>query len=187
MQKEIKILAIFLLAILFFSFLYIFYIKEDDKISETPLVTPPQIVSTPIAIDFTDDALTIVKEAIQAKNVLEVADIFDNGFSEKNHPGGWVYLEKLDYLRFSSIQVNLLNDNEKFFSELILEIGNNVEVDRDIFVDGLITSDSQLKNVPSNPDNFSHSNESLKIDSSTDILISTERASNSIVRIIIRK
>jgi hypothetical protein len=69
---------------------------------------------------------------------------------------------------------------------MLLDIQDNVRVDRDIVVKSIITDDSQVEEMPPNPDDFYNRNESIEIDETTNVLLTTEIDSNRIVDIIIR-
>lgn len=189
MQKIGKILIILsslMLILLFSLWLFVRYTNKNKPVlseeSERLLSMMTKGIPTPITADSTDEVLAIVKKIIQTKNASEVTKILGGNFSTAERPEGWSKtLEKLDYFPFSRIVVSLKTDDENLFSQISLDIKDGVKVDRNIFVKGIVTDESQVKETPPGPDDFYHTNESIKINETTQVWLSIERDSNRIV------
>lgn len=175
-----------MLILLFSLWLFVRYTNKNKPVlseeSERLLSMMTKDVSIPITSDNTDEVLAMVKQIIQTKDVAEVTKILGENFSTAERPEGWSKtLEKLDYFPFSRIVVSLKTDDENLFSQISLDIKDDVKVDRDILVKGIITDESQVKKTPPSPDDFYHTNERIKINETMDIWLSVERDSNRIV------
>ncbi|MCK9185841.1 hypothetical protein M0P48_00180 [Candidatus Gracilibacteria bacterium] len=195
MKKPIKIVIVSLSVIFLCYFLWqlflVISVEKIETLKKEPVEMFPfmqgEVVPVPITADGTDEVLTIIKETIRTRDVTKVTEMFGSNFSSKENPPEWPKaIEKLDYFPFSRIVITLEDDDKNIFSEMLLDIQDNVRVDRDIVVKSIITDDSQVEEMPPNPDDFYNRNESIEIDETTNVLLTTEIDSNRIVDIIIR-